>query len=104
MAFINVIVIIPAIHSHRGNMTDFQISIPVLPSSVLSVRVQGDSIQKYNTAVLRCQVPHSAAAVTEVVSWMRGNTQLFPSPRGGKFRFRGLVMFGIGISVVSKFD
>jgi hypothetical protein len=50
----------------------------------MSVRVEGDAIQKYNTAVLRCRVPSGSSTHTEVVAWVRGNTHLFPSPRGGE--------------------
>ncbi len=52
----------------------------------MSVRVDADSVLKYNTAVLRCRVPPGAAQYTEVVAWIRGNTHLFPSPRGGELR------------------
>ena len=57
----------------------------MFPEPTLSARVEGDQVQKYNTAVLRCRVGSRAAAeYTEVVAWIRGNTHLFPSPRGGE--------------------
>ena len=51
---------------------------------VLTVRVLAEPVLKYNTAVLRCQVPQSAASYTTIVSWTRGDAHLYPSPRGGK--------------------
>ena len=51
---------------------------------VLTVRVLAEPVLKYNTAVLRCQVPQSAAPYTTIVSWTRGDAHLYPSPRGGK--------------------
>ena len=56
----------------------------MFPDPTLSARVEGDPVQKYNTAVLRCRVSRAAAENTEVVAWIRGNTHLFPSPRGGE--------------------
>ena len=58
--------------------------VAVFPDPTLSARVEGDPVQKYNTAVLRCRVSRAAAGYTEVVAWIRGNTHLFPSPRGGE--------------------
>ena len=55
----------------------------VMPD-VLTVRVLAEPVLKYNTAVLRCQVPQSAAPYTTIVSWTRGDAHLYPSPRGGK--------------------
>ena len=55
----------------------------VMPD-VLTVRVLAEPVLKYNTAVLRCQVPQSAASYTTIVSWTRGDAHLYPSPRGGK--------------------
>ena len=47
----------------------------MFPEPTLSARVEGDQVQKYNTAVLRCRVGSRAAAeYTEVVAWIRGNT------------------------------
>ena len=57
--------------------------ITVMPD-VLTVRVLAEPVLKYNTAVLRCQVPQSAASYTTIVSWTRGDAHLYPSPRGGK--------------------
>ena len=54
---------------------------------VLTVRVLAEPVLKYNTAVLRCQVPQSAAPYTTIVSWTRGDAHLYPSPRGGKTSF-----------------
>lgn len=56
----------------------------VLPDDVLTVRVLAEPVLKYNTAVLRCQVPQSAASYTSIVSWTRGNSHLYQSPKGGK--------------------
>ena len=52
-------------------------------TNYLSVRVQGETVLKFNTAVLRCQVPQSAATYTKIISWTRGSTRLYPSTRGG---------------------
>ena len=57
----------------------------VMPD-VLTVRVLAEPVLKYNTAVLRCQVPQSAASYTTIVSWTRGDAHLYPSPRGGKLK------------------
>ena len=57
-------------------------SLSVL-TNYLSVRVQGETVLKFNTAVLRCQVPQSAATYTKIISWTRGSTRLYPSTRGG---------------------
>ena len=60
--------------------------LAVFPEASLSARVEGDPVQKYNTAVLRCRTRAAAAAqYSEVVAWVRGNTHLFPSPRGGEW-------------------
>ena len=53
-------------------------------SDYLPIRVQSETVLKFNTAVLRCQVPQSAASYTKVVSWTRGSTRVYPSSRGGK--------------------
>lgn len=49
----------------------------------LLVRVHSEPVLKFNTGVLRCQVPQSAASYTKVISWTRGTTRLYPSSRGG---------------------
>ena len=59
-------------------------------TNYLSVRVQGEPVLKYNTAVLRCQVPQSAASYTKIISWTRGSTRLYPSTRGGNMTLIGL--------------
>ena len=50
----------------------------------LPVRIQSEPVLKFNTGVLRCQVPQSAASYTKVISWTRGSARLYPSARGGK--------------------
>ena len=80
-----------------GSMYDWSFHNETLPSlnicnsyvtvmpDVLTVRVLAEPVLKYNTAVLRCQVPQSAASYTTIVSWTRGDAHLYPSPRGGKW-------------------
>ena len=53
-------------------------------SDYLPVRIQSEPVLKFNTGVLRCQVPQSAASYTKVISWTRGSARLYPSARGGK--------------------
>ena len=66
----------------KSNMPIY-LCVLVMPD-VLTVRVLAEPVLKYNTAVLRCQVPKPAATYTTIVSWTRGDAHLYPSPRGGK--------------------
>ena len=50
----------------------------------VSVRVMAEPVLKFNTAVLRCQVPQNAALYTKIQSWQRGNTIIYPTSKGGK--------------------
>ena len=59
-------------------------SFVTVMTDYLPVRIQSEPVLKFNTGVLRCQVPQSAASYTKVVSWTRGSTRLYPSARGGK--------------------
>ena len=63
---------------------------PVL-TDFLPVRVQGEPVLKFNTAVLRCQVPQSTASYTKIVSWTRGSSRIYPSSRGGKMNSRQIL-------------
>ncbi len=67
----------------KSNQFLLLLDISVLPD-YLSVRVAAEAVLKFNTAVLRCQVPQSAASYTKIVSWTRGSSRLYPSSRGGK--------------------
>jgi hypothetical protein len=58
-------------------------SLTVLLNQV-SVRVVAEPVIKFNTAVLRCQVPQTAALYTKIQSWQRGNTIIYPTSKGGK--------------------
>ena len=57
-------------------------------SDYLPVRIQSEPVLKFNTGVLRCQVPQSAASYTKVISWTRGSARLYPSARGGKKNYK----------------
>ena len=59
-------------------------SFVAVMTDYLPVRIQSEPVLKFNTGVLRCQVPQSAASYTKVISWTRGSARLYPSPRGGK--------------------
>jgi hypothetical protein len=63
------------------------LSLSVLLNQV-SVRVMAEPVLKFNTAVLRCQVPQNAALYTKIQSWQRGNTIIYPTSKGGKKFFK----------------
>ena len=76
-------------HKYRMKLGNIPIYLCVLVMpDVLTVRVLAEPVLKYNTAVLRCQVPQSAAPYTTIVSWSRGDAHLYPSPRGGKSQLK----------------
>lgn len=69
-------------------------SFVAVMTDYLPVRIQSEPVLKFNTGVLRCQVPQSAASYTKVISWTRGSARLYPSPRGGKISFKNNIYMG----------